>query len=124
MPCNYMIEVERQVVRATLSGPVTGRELRDLRERIAADPGFRPDHSLLIDLTNAVATALTSADVQDLARTSKFARGARGAFVAPDPATFGLTRMFQTYREISGGQEVTAIFRNTVDAERWLAEHP
>lgn len=124
MPCDYVIEVERQVVRATLSGPVTGRELRDLRERIAADPRFRPDHSLLIDLTNAVGTALTSADLQDLARTSTFARGARRAFVAPDPETFGLSRMFQTYREISGGQELTEIFRNMADAERWLAEGP
>src|SRR4029079_14365297 len=42
MPCDYVIDLERRLVRTTISGVVTGAELRELRERLGAGPSARP----------------------------------------------------------------------------------
>jgi hypothetical protein len=124
MPCNFVIDVDRQLVRTRIWGPVTGSELRDLRERLLADPAFSPTLSVLVDLSDATSEALTTDDIQSLARTSKFSDGSRRAFVASNPATFGLARMFESYRAISDGRELTATFTSVADAEAWLGLRP
>lgn len=120
MPCDYVIDLERRLVRTTISGVVTGAELRALRDRLAADPSFSPDLSGLIDLSAARPDALTTADIQNLARTAKFGPSARRAFVSSDPAMFGLARMFEVYREMRDGPDRTATFRTVAEAEEWL----
>jgi hypothetical protein len=124
MSCEFEIDVERRLVRATLRGALTGAELRDMSARLAADPAFRPDFSVLIDLSGATSEALTAKDMQGLARNSKLSRGARRAFVCQDPALFGLARMFTTYREMHHALEYSSVFRTVAEAEAWLAERP
>ena len=124
MPCDYVIDPEHRLVRTTISGVVTGAELRALRDRLAADPSFSPELSGLIDLTDARADALTSADIQRLARNAAFGKQARRAFVSPNPAMFGLARMFEVYREMRDGPELTATFRTVAEAEAWLGLRP
>jgi hypothetical protein len=121
MPADYVIDLEHRLVRTTLSGVVTGPELRALRERLAADPLFSPEMSGLIDLTDARSPALTTADIRELASSAIFSRGARRAFVSPTPAMFGLARMFEAYREMRDGPNRTATFRTVAEAEAWLA---
>lgn len=124
MPCDYVIDLEQRLVRATIAGIVTGADLRALRDRLAADPSFSPDLSGLIDLTDARADALTSVDIQQMARMAVFGKGARRAFVSPNPAMFGLARMFEVYREMRDGPERTATFRTVAEAEAWLGLRP
>ena len=120
MSCEFVIDIERRLVRATLRGSLTGADLRDMGARLAADPAFRPDLSMLIDLSQATSEALTSMDMQGLARSSNFSRGARRAFVCQDAAMFGLARMFTTYREMREALEDTEVFSTVADAEAWL----
>jgi hypothetical protein len=128
MPCDYAIDVERGLVQTRLWGSVTPADLLDVRDRMAVDPAYGPHLSILIDMREVERFALTTGDVQVLARTSKFGQGSRRAFVASSPSSFGLARMFQSYREINDGLEETAVFETMEAAEVWLttpsAEQP
>jgi hypothetical protein len=124
MPYRYTIDVAQQVIRTRLWGSVTGAELRALRDHLSADPEFRPNLSVLIDVSDATTELLNAADIQGLASTSKFDEGSRRAFVVPDAASFGLARMFDSYRQTRDGREQTAVFRTLAEAEQWLAERP
>lgn len=124
MPCDYAIDVERGLVRTRLWGSITQADVLDVRERIAVDPAFSPHQSILIDLREVERLTLTTADVQALAGTSTFGRGARRAVVASSPSSFGLARMFQSYRELNEGLEETAVFETMEAAEAWLRTPP
>ena len=124
MPCDYAIDVERGLVRTRLWGSVTQADLLDARERMGVDPAFSPHLSILVDLREVERFTLTTADVQALARTSRFGQGSRRAIVAPSPSNFGLARMFQSYRELNDGLEETAVFETMEAAEAWLTTPP
>ena len=124
MPCDYAIDVERGLVRTRLWGSVTQGDVLDLRERMTVDPAFSPRLSILIDMREVERLTLTTADVQALARTSTLGQGARRAVVACSPSSFGVARMFQSYRELNEGLEETAVFETMEAAEAWLTTPP
>jgi hypothetical protein len=124
MPSTFSIDAERHLVRMTLSGSLTSAELRDVGNRLATDPSFRPDMALLVDLSEASADALSSQDIRGLASTSKFNRDARRAFVADNAAMYGIARMFGTYGELNERLPQARVFRTMVEAEAWLDQRP
>ena len=124
MPCDYLIDEARGLVRARLWGAVTGQELRDARDRMAADPAFRPELSILVDLREITRQGSTPDDLRELASKSLFGAGTRRALVTSSKAEYGMARMFQAYREINRGLEQTAIFESIEAAEAWLASRP
>jgi hypothetical protein len=58
--------------------------------------------------------------VQELTREHLFSRKSRRAFVAPSPLAYGLSRMFISIRQLSGGQEEMDVFKNRDKALWWL----
>jgi hypothetical protein len=120
MPSSYEIDVARRLVRARLWGVVTFADLKENRLRMLEDPAFRPDLSQLTDVSDATKIAMTADEIQEFARILPFAPEARRAIVVPNDATFGLARMFETYREAVVGNDPLRLFRNLKDAEEWL----
>ena len=122
MPCEFVIETDRRIIRTTIRGAVTRGEILAFRARLARDPAFDPDLPVLIDVRDTNSEELTSLDVRGVAETSKTHPGVRRAFVATDAMAIGLARLFGTYRELKEGQEDTAVFTTLESAERWLTE--
>jgi hypothetical protein len=76
--------------------------------------------SSLADFTGTTRVSVSSEDVRALAARNIFAPGSRCCVIAPTAEIFGLARMFQTFRELSGGREELQIFRDREEAMRWL----
>jgi SpoIIAA-like len=124
MPCDYVIDEARGWIRARLWGEITAQELRDVRVRLLADPAFRPELSVLVDMRDVTRQESTPGDIRELASTSTFGPGTRRALVTSSKVAYGMARMFQAYREINRGVEQTAIFDSIEAAEAWLASRP
>ena len=65
-------------------------------------------------------TAISSAQVREIAYDSPIGPGSRRAIIAPQDVIYGLVRMFITERETPGGKEQIEVFRSPEDAEIWL----
>ncbi len=120
MVYEYVVDVEHRCVRVRLSGVLTGSVLRstliDLRQHPRVTSGF----SALIDLRDVRSvTGLNHDEVRVIASSAR-ANATRRAFVAHNPAVFGVCRMFATYCELAHGGPV-AVFRSVLDAANWLA---
>ena len=122
MPCEFVIDIDRRIIRTTIRGTVTSGEILAFRKGLVRDPAFAPDLPVLIDVRHTNSEALTSLDIRGLAETSKTHPGVRRAFVATDAMAIGVARLFCTYRELKEGQEDTAVFTTLESAERWLTE--
>ena len=127
MATDYVIDTSLRLVRTTPSGHVTAAEIGDLRRRLLADAAFDPTFSQLID-----ASAVTKLDmgapatdtIRALAQQYLFAPRSRQAIVVSAPHDLGLFRMFQTYRELAGGQEDIHICTTMEEALVWLESPP
>jgi hypothetical protein len=121
MPTNYGIDVEQQLVFSRASGDVTDAELFNHQSQLARDPLFHRDFSQLADFLGVTSsTGVTAKGIMRLAQEHLYGPSSRRAFVASDPASFGLARMFETYRDISQGEEQIRVFKNLKDARLWL----
>jgi hypothetical protein len=117
---SYTIDVERRLILSSASGEVTGTELLSHQARLIRDPDFDPNFHQLADFTGTTRVSVSSEDVRALAARNIFAPGSRRCVIAPTSEIFGLARMFQTFRELSGGKEELQIFRDREEAMRWL----
>jgi hypothetical protein len=112
-------DVPNQIM-AVVTGEVGVRELMEFAaaERV----GEHRNWALIFDASGAVVN-VSSADVQRLAQIA--AQGSNTAPVGPvviiasDAAMFGLSRMYQTYSDISGRTNVEVV-RSKEEAQRWL----
>jgi hypothetical protein len=120
MPFNYSIDVARRVIISDASGEVAASELLDHQNRLMRDPDFDPTFSQIADFSAVTRVYVESEDIRNLATRNFFAPGARRCFVAPTSEIFGLARMFQLFREVSGGKEELRVFRNRKEAILWL----
>jgi len=127
MPIDYRIDHEERVVLAQGHGAVSAADLFAYQREVWSRPdvvGF----SELMDMTDAQEVVEPSAEgIHALAELSAAmdppAGGGRFAIVAPQNLTFGLGRMYQAYRELSGrGTKQVAVFRSMAEALRWLAQ--
>jgi hypothetical protein len=125
MPADYTIDTERQLVHSRAWGAVTNADLFDHQRRLALDPRFHRDCSQLLDFLGVTNyDAVTADGVRDVAQRHLYGPHSRRAIAAPDPASFGLARMFQTYRDMAGGEEQIRVFRSLRDAWEWLGLSP
>lgn len=120
MAVSYTIDVKRRLILSSASGEVTGAELLNHQARLMRDPDFDPNFNQLADFTGTTHVSVSSEDVRALAARNIFAPGSRRCVIATTAEIFGLSRMFQTFRELSGGKEELQIFRDREEAMRWL----
>jgi len=119
VPAFYKIDKERRVVLSTGSGVVTKDDLMGHQDRLLEDPDFNPSFSQLWNLTQVTEANFKAADVEMMARRDVFSRGSRRAIVVAKEDHYGLARMFQIHRELSGENGIR-IFRNLDDGLDWI----
>ena len=101
-------------------GEITRAEIMATRSEVANDARLQPEFSELIDLTGLTSVnSITTEDIRAIA-SAEIESVARRAFVTPDLATFGLARMFGSFREVQNAPDEVAVFRTIEDARQWL----
>lgn len=120
MPCSYEIDREHRLVRSRGWGVLTGTEIMEHQARLAADESFQQDYFQLADFTAVTRLQLDADIVRQLAARNLFSAKSKRAFIVNTTVAKGLARMFQTYRELAGGQEQIRIFSDRQEALQWL----
>jgi len=120
MPWNYRIDEERRLVITTAWDRLTGGEVIDHQRKLLNDPGFERDFSQFLDLADVTEMQINRVTVAELARFDLFSAKSRRAFFAPDPLTYGMSRMFIALRDAHGGKEQIEVFKDRDKALVWL----
>jgi len=119
MPTSYKIDQARRLVLSEGSGLLTMPDLLAHQDKLAGDPDFSADYSQLYDLTQVTDVEVTPNDLRRLAQRSVFLPNARRAVLVSSDVLFGLSRMFEMFRE-SLGETGIRVFRDHAEALAWV----
>jgi hypothetical protein len=119
VPAFYKIDKERRLVLSSGSGIVTKDDLMGHQDRLLEDADFDPSFSQLWNLIQVTEANIKAADVEMMARRDVFSTSSRRAIVVAKEDHYGLARMFQIHRELSGEHGIR-IFRNLDDGLDWI----
>lgn len=120
----YSISIENDVLRARLSGRVTGAELNDCCEEILSheqQAAVVPHR--VTDMTGAGELAVSYPEISALVakrRKLRFPNRFKWAIIAGTPLQLGYARMFQTLSD-ENPQIAVRIFPDAASAEQWIA---
>lgn len=120
MPVRYVIDSERRLVVSTASGRVTFDEFKAHQDQLSSDPAFSADFNQLLDGTEVTGLDLSTDEVIKMTRRRVFSPASKRAFVAPQPAIFGVARMAEVYHEISKSSSQIRVFHDLPSALNWL----
>jgi hypothetical protein len=122
MPVEYSIDVATRLVRTRAWGAVTFVEITQLQHALLADPAFDKTFNELCDCLDIGVIELTTEELRLLAHPHVFGEHSRRAVVYPAdrPVIRGLVRMFEAFRDSSGGRERIRAFDDLVKAMDWL----
>lgn len=93
MPADYVIEKEKRVVITTAWSRVTVEDFKAQQDRLLSDPNFDPEFSQLLDATRVTESDIGTDEVRTLTSRTVFSPKSKRAFVAVNPAYFGLGRV-------------------------------
>ena len=125
MPIEYHIDHARRLVVATGHGTLIDADVFGYQREVWSRPDVA-GYDELVDVSRVEKVVLPSADrVRDLAELAVAmdapASPSRFAIVAPSDLTFGLARMYETYRGLAGGgTKQVGVFRTRDDALTFL----
>ena len=128
MPIEFQIDHARRTVWVKCVSPVAVTDFFAYQR----DVWSRPDVAGYDEFVDAVGVAditlpsSVGTDFRDLvqlsAQTDSRATTAKLAIVAPDDLSFGLARMYETYRELNPrSTKLVAVFRSRDEALKWIA---
>lgn len=120
MPLRYVIHKPRRLVHTTGWDRLTFAQTTSYIDQLLNDPDFDPEFNQLVDLTALAGLGMTTEETKLIAGRSGFSPTSRRAFVAPDPAVFGMSRLFAAYNEISNKPSQICVFRDLPSALKWL----
>ena len=110
---------EKNITRVTFEGELTIDLIRSVVEQYG-----RPTDDLIVFFSGVDSTSLTTEELQtfamEMSRAAGDRKNLRTCFVIDDELTFGLSRMFETLSEITGGSIEYHVCRDLEDAEAWL----
>jgi hypothetical protein len=102
MPAEYTIDAARGIVFTRGFGVITDDELREHASSLKRDPQFQPSFRQFVDFSEVTEVEVTAAGVGSiLGRSNPFPPDAVRAILAPDPTTFGLSRIFEARHDAS-----------------------
>lgn len=119
MPIEFFVDAPRGVVFSKATGVFSAADAIRHRDRLSRDPGFRPEFKQLLDLLEVTQIKISGEEIRNLAQQTVLGPGAKRAIVVSSTNAFGLGRMFGSYREIYGAEEIR-VFRNKAEALAWL----
>ena len=121
VPYFYKIDKEYRLVISAGAGVLTKGEILGLQDRLLADSEFDPSFAQLINLTQVTGVEGATADgVQEVTERSIFSLKSRRAVIANSDLIYGLSRMFQIFRELKGDQGIR-VFRSLEEGLDWIA---
>jgi hypothetical protein len=119
MPAFYKIDKQRKLVMSKGTGVLTMTEALAHQRKLLKDPDFDPSYSQLLDVTHVTDVDLSTEDIRRLAVTKVFSADSRRAILVNNDLQFGLSRMFEVFRE-NMGETGIRVFRNLDDALDWV----
>jgi hypothetical protein len=120
MPFSYVVYSEHRLVISTGSDRVTWEEIQARQDQTKTDPDFNPEFNQIVDLRAVTAFAMTSDQARVLARRMIFSLTSKRAFVAANPAVFGVGRMWEIFTEMSDNPSEIRVFYDLPSALKWL----
>lgn len=127
MPITYRIDEGQKLVVTTVVGRISEAEVRAHAASAERDPRVHACDRSIVDITESAAPSFDGRVISELAMTAQglgeLLSVRRVALIAPTDASYGLARVFQGFREGTGGGEVQ-VFRNRPEAEAWLGVTP
>ncbi len=120
MPCSYVIDRDRRLVVTTAWDRVTFAEAHEHQDQLLSDPSFDPEFNQLIDAAGVTSFDISGDEAARLATRAVFSAKSRRAFLATNPATFGMGRLMETYHSIAQLPEQVSVFRDRESALQWL----
>lgn len=123
MPIYHFIRERHAVVISVHVGATSDDEFLDAYEALYANPQFSHDYRQLIDLSSAdsrprSATALKRVSYLVMRTFKDDLEVPRFALVAPHDLSFGLSRMYEVFRDELPGEVL--VTRNPLEATKWL----
>jgi hypothetical protein len=122
LPISYRYDPVARTLWIELAGEISEAELVDVAHKVTTDESIPPGHSELVDLRGVRHTDVTASALRHVAgifsRTDRRADRRRIAVCAPADLVFGLSRMYEAYREPSGPE--LRVFRTIEEARGWL----
>ncbi|MBN1867962.1 hypothetical protein JW916_11795 [Candidatus Sumerlaeota bacterium] len=128
MPIDYRIDHDRRLVIASARGVMTREDAFEYQR----EAWSRPDvvgYDELLDMSTVSGTELKSPEeMRDLAvlaaSTDVPGRRTRLAIVVGKPLHYGLSRMYQAYRETApSGMKEVGVFHSREEALQWLGRN-
>jgi len=129
MPIEHRIDHERRIVFATGRGVLTDQDVFQYQRTVWSGSevtGFDE----IVDMSDVTEVLMPSSlRARDLAAVSARMDAPGGtsrlAIVAPADSTYGLARMYASYRELQEqGSKKVRVFRAMADALEWLEDRP
>ncbi len=128
MPARYTIDDDRKLITTTWHGPASEEELIEALSRYQVEIKLRPPYLFydeILDFSGAGKFMLSAEGIRRLVeiavRSDPQCVRTRLAIVVVSPVTYGLARMYQTYRGLMpGASKEVRIFRNGRDALEWI----
>ena len=120
MPLSYVVYREHCLVIITGSGRVTWEEIKESQDHIKTDPDFNPEFNEIVDLRAVTGLDMTNEHAQVLARRMLFSFTSKRAFVAANPAVFGVARTWEIFADMSDNPSQIRLFNDLSSVLKWL----
>ncbi len=123
MALTYQIHRDIGLVVTTGLGRVSLDDALQLIDELLVDPDFDPSHHRLLDYRGVTAVDdRVPGGIREfserVSERTEFTAAGKTAIVTPQPAVYGVHRMFQTYAE--GSPRELEVFTDLDEARRWL----
>jgi hypothetical protein len=120
MPLRYVIDKERRLVLTTGWDRLTYAQTKSLQDQLLNDPDFDPKFNQLIDLTALTGLGMSTEETKALASRAVFSASSRRAFVATNPAVFGMCRLYEASHHGWDEHAQVRVFSDRDAALKWL----
>jgi hypothetical protein len=114
----YLIDHARHVVHSRAWGILSSDDVRELSQRLMADPSLKSGFRALTDLSHVTEVRVDAASLEEMAEMPLFDPEARRAIIAPNEAAYDVAAMFAALATRLGNQ--VRVFRDRTSAEEWL----
>jgi hypothetical protein len=122
MPIVHRYDPALRTLFLDFSGEVSETELVDVARKLTSDPSIPAGHRELVDLSGVRNTDVTAAALRRVAHiytdSDRRPEDSRVAIVAPADLFYGLSRMYEAFREPSRLE--IQVFRELREARAWL----
>jgi hypothetical protein len=127
MPLDVRVDHERRLIFVDGVGAVTDQDLLTYVDEYLSEEELRT-YDELFDLTDSDLLDLTYQGLASVASaaaaTDPDAEPTRIAILVSETLGLGLSRMYQSLREVKGGRRQTRVFQDEAECHEWLGISP